>query len=442
MHATDQLPDQPHDSQAERVAWYALLALPAVVPTAILPTLMTATNPYGSSAFTAPKFLVLGLLVAVALGSWAVALVRGDVAVRDVPTKWWMLAFLALAGVSTATALNHVTAIFGHAENLVGLITFLMCASVWFLATQLVTGVHRMRLLARSVIIGGAIVAFFGVLQALQVHPFGAALAQGWMPDRAASTVGNPDFTGTYLVFPVILSVAVGLSDKDARWRAAGWATFVACSASQGIGRMRRRATAVNLSKYREARPAGWVADVADRLAPEIAVGQDLRRAVRDGALGVHEVGGERLPFDVDETHRFLGDVLRVGGHSRDLVAGREDLLLEDEARRLRLDRRDRPHQELVGLARAEGCRHGVTGFVQPNNIRSQLNRGQNPQGAKLRRGSFRRSSIGGLCEVVGPPPNHLAQPFLSGRGGSGTRYSAFHCLHGHHVKFGVMTQN
>ena len=40
------------------------------------------------------------------------------------------------------------------------------------------------------------------------------------------------------------------------------WATFVACSASQGIGRLRRRPTAVNLSKYREARPAGWVADV------------------------------------------------------------------------------------------------------------------------------------------------------------------------------------
>jgi dihydroflavonol-4-reductase len=40
------------------------------------------------------------------------------------------------------------------------------------------------------------------------------------------------------------------------------WTTFLACSASQGIGRLRRRPTAVNLSKYQEARPAGWVADV------------------------------------------------------------------------------------------------------------------------------------------------------------------------------------
>jgi dihydroflavonol-4-reductase len=57
-------------------------------------------------------------------------------------------------------------------------------------------------------------------------------------------------------------------------------AAFLACAVSEGIARVRGRATALNLSKYRDMRPEGWVAEVGK--AREI-LGFETRFSLEEG---------------------------------------------------------------------------------------------------------------------------------------------------------------
>jgi nucleoside-diphosphate-sugar epimerase len=70
------------------------------------------------------------------------------------------------------------------------------------------------------------------------------------------------------------------LGRKTVRVRVPHWVAFLACAAAGGVGRLRGRATALNLSKYRDMRPNGWVADV--RKAAEV-LGFKTRYGLEDG---------------------------------------------------------------------------------------------------------------------------------------------------------------
>jgi len=52
------------------------------------------------------------------------------------------------------------------------------------------------------------------------------------------------------------------LGRKVVRVRIPAWAAFVACAAADAAGRLRGRATALNLGKFRDMKPDNWVADV------------------------------------------------------------------------------------------------------------------------------------------------------------------------------------
>jgi dihydroflavonol-4-reductase len=70
------------------------------------------------------------------------------------------------------------------------------------------------------------------------------------------------------------------LGRKLIRVRVPNPAAFLACAVSGGIARVRGRATALNLSKYRDMRPESWVADV--RKAREI-LGFEARFSLEEG---------------------------------------------------------------------------------------------------------------------------------------------------------------
>ncbi len=58
------------------------------------------------------------------------------------------------------------------------------------------------------------------------------------------------------------------LGRKAVRIHIPNWIAFLACAGSEGIARLRKKATALNLSKYEDMKPDAWVADV--RKASEI----------------------------------------------------------------------------------------------------------------------------------------------------------------------------
>jgi dihydroflavonol-4-reductase len=70
------------------------------------------------------------------------------------------------------------------------------------------------------------------------------------------------------------------LGRKVVRVRIPGWAAFVVCAASEGAGRLRGKATALNLGKYEDMKPRSWVADV--RKAREV-LGFESRISLEDG---------------------------------------------------------------------------------------------------------------------------------------------------------------
>jgi nucleoside-diphosphate-sugar epimerase len=52
------------------------------------------------------------------------------------------------------------------------------------------------------------------------------------------------------------------LGRKAVRIRVPPWTAYAVCAVSDGLGRLRRRPTALNLSKYRDMLPDAWEADV------------------------------------------------------------------------------------------------------------------------------------------------------------------------------------
>jgi dihydroflavonol-4-reductase len=70
------------------------------------------------------------------------------------------------------------------------------------------------------------------------------------------------------------------LGRKTVRVRVPSWLAFLACAASGAVGRLRGRATALNLSKYMDMRPDGWVAD--SRKAEDV-LGFKTRFTLEDG---------------------------------------------------------------------------------------------------------------------------------------------------------------
>lgn len=210
----------------ERIAWYCLVAIPVLVPLAVAHLPFSGGNPFALDPWVAPKIAALGILTGVGLISLAVGWARNAVEMRKVPLGWLMLAFFAIAGVATATALHPITAIFGGSTQRAGLLAFAIAGGTFVLASQLVVGKQRMLTLSRSVMIGGALVGFIGLIQSLGYDPLGIQLAVLWEIGRGTSTIGNSDWTGTYLVVPVVISGGLMLGEKQSVMRGVASACF------------------------------------------------------------------------------------------------------------------------------------------------------------------------------------------------------------------------
>jgi len=206
---------------AESIAWWCLVAIPVVIPTFISKVWLVSGNPFTFNPFGVPKLFALGLLTSASLVAWAVALVMGQLQLREVKSRWWALALLVLACASTVFAVERTMSFFGGHGQYVGLLTLLLCAAVALLVTQLLTSRARMVQLSRATVIGGSVVSAVSVLQAMGADPLGMPIEAGWMLTRGMATIGNPDLTGTYLVVPLIIAIALSFAEETASWRVA-----------------------------------------------------------------------------------------------------------------------------------------------------------------------------------------------------------------------------
>jgi O-antigen ligase/tetratricopeptide (TPR) repeat protein len=106
------------------------------------------------------------------------------------------------------------------------LLSFITYASVFFLTVQMADRPSRVRSLVRTLFLSSIVVSGYGLLQYLGADP----IQWGALPfevRRSFSTYGNPDLLGGYLVFSLIVSLGLGLSEDNRVWRVVYWVGFL-----------------------------------------------------------------------------------------------------------------------------------------------------------------------------------------------------------------------
>ncbi len=161
----------------DRVAWACLHILVILVPLA-----MSNLGPFnaGGVPFTYDQFDIVKVffergLVIVAVSAWLIGMLLRGGRVRFTRGEWVLLAFLAWLVLTTVFSVHPPTAIFGKYRRFEGLLSFLVYGGAFFMALQLATSAARVRSLARSLAIGGFLVAAYGAIQVIGSTSLGVA---------------------------------------------------------------------------------------------------------------------------------------------------------------------------------------------------------------------------------------------------------------------------
>lgn len=193
---------------APLITWACVILLPVLVPLATSNlTFLGFDNTLTISVFDVPKLATTGVLLFLGILSWSLSRSTSKLSLRVPAGARLGLVFMVLACVSTVFAVDVSTAIFGDYAYQRGLVTLLMCVGVYWLVSQTVTTPARARQLAWACIAGGMFVAAYALVQVAGVDPADWTGIEPWMLRRGIATLGNPDFVGGFVVFPLVLAV-------------------------------------------------------------------------------------------------------------------------------------------------------------------------------------------------------------------------------------------
>ena len=176
--------------------------------------------------FDTAKMFVFRALLLVALGIWAWSLLMSGGTIRRTKLDWWVLGFVGWAALTTALSVHPATSLFGKYTRYEGFATYAGYGVLFFLSVQVLTTEGRVRSMARTICLSGLLVSLYGVMQATGHDPSRWATLP-FDKGMAFSTLGNPDLLGGYIIFPLVINVAMALSEARTRWRLFHWsATF------------------------------------------------------------------------------------------------------------------------------------------------------------------------------------------------------------------------
>lgn len=203
-----------------------LKALFFLLPITMLNLTGLGLDQYLFDPFDTAKMFVFRALLLSALGIWVWSLCMNGETIRRTKFDWWVAGFVGWAAISTALSVHPATSLFGKYTRYEGFATYCGYGALFFLAVQVLNSEARVRSMARAICISGLLVGLYGVLQATGHDPsLWASLPfdQG----MAFSTLGNPDLLGGYIVFPLVINIAMALSETRTGWKLFHWiATF------------------------------------------------------------------------------------------------------------------------------------------------------------------------------------------------------------------------
>jgi len=222
----------------ERVVWVSLHVLIFLVPLAMTNAnwlgAMFKTTSFGQfwalpltyDQFDIAKVFVMRACAIVGMGAWAFTFFWRGGKLRRTKLDWFIVAILAWVLLTSFTSISPATAIFGKYRRFEGFLSFLTYAAVFFLTVQVVDRPSRIRSIARTLVISGMVVAFYGVLQYTGHDPVNWGANLPFEANRSFATYGNPDLLGGFLIFPLTVALGMALTEVRLSWRITYWLGF------------------------------------------------------------------------------------------------------------------------------------------------------------------------------------------------------------------------
>lgn len=222
----------------ERVVWASLHVLIFLVPLAMTNAnwlgSMFRTSAFGQfwalpltyDQFDIAKVFVMRACAIVGVGTWAFTFFWRGGKLRRTKLDWFIIAILGWVLLTSFTSISPATAIFGKYRRFEGFLSFVTYAAVFFLTVQVVDRPSRIRSIARTLVISGMIVAFYGVLQYTGHDPVNWGANLPFEANRSFASYGNPDLLGGFLIFPLTVALGMALSEARLRWRVTYWLGF------------------------------------------------------------------------------------------------------------------------------------------------------------------------------------------------------------------------
>ena len=216
--------ERPRPGAAQRISWACMHVMVAAVPLAMtnLTWLPGVSQPFTYDQFDLPKTVLLMIIMSVGFFSAAYDVLVGGAPVRVERSAGIVVALMAWVAVATATSVDPLTSLGGAYHRFEGLLAYVLYAGVYFLAVQHLDRTSRLRSISRTLALTSIPVSAYGVAQFFGVDPATWDIT-GFESRRAASTFGNPEMLGGFLVIAVVVALGLALTERDMRWRVTYW---------------------------------------------------------------------------------------------------------------------------------------------------------------------------------------------------------------------------
>lgn len=228
-----------HDVRWRSVSFVALIA--GVLLASLATSNLTAfgfDEPVTQELFFTPKLLLLSAALLISSWAWMMDVRRGA-SVRPVPFQSLMAFAFGAAALSTAFGIQPLQSLMGSDSYGQGLLAWMLYLLLIYLTVQLVRSHRHARELAAAVVVSSSLIAAYALVQVLGLDPFVWPGTSQLTIRHGISTIGNPDMVASYLLFGLVLSPVLALTDHDRRTRIAYWTAFALIAASWALATSR-----------------------------------------------------------------------------------------------------------------------------------------------------------------------------------------------------------
>lgn len=173
-----------------------------------------------------PKIALTCLFVVVILAAWLIKNLRDDQPqLARTSLSLPVALFLLLALASTLKSVNIANSFYGSFERYEGLLSLIIYVFIYFIAASTFKTYDKIQKLQVVLVISGAIVAAYGILQHFGIDFINWSLAEVDFT-RIVSTLGNSNFLADFLVIVLALAIAFYLASSS--WTTRG--PLLACT--------------------------------------------------------------------------------------------------------------------------------------------------------------------------------------------------------------------